>query len=71
MREGDIRIAYRDLVRNLEVMKPLERHRSMLEYNIKMGLREMGWGAMDWICLNQDRDQWTALMNRVMNLQVL
>jgi hypothetical protein len=40
--------------------------------NIKMDLRERerGWGGMDWIDLVQDRDQWRALVNRVMNLQV-
>jgi hypothetical protein len=38
--------------------------------NIKMDLREIGWGGMDWIDLAQDRDQWRALMNTVMNLRV-
>jgi hypothetical protein len=38
--------------------------------NIKMGLREIGWGAMDWIDLAQDRDQWRVLMNTVMSLWV-
>jgi hypothetical protein len=31
--------------------------------NIKMDLREIGWGSMDWIDLAQDRDQWRALVN--------
>jgi hypothetical protein len=35
-----------------------------------MDLREIGWGAMDWIHLAQDRDQWRALVNTVMNLGV-
>jgi hypothetical protein len=35
-----------------------------------MDLREIGWGGMDWIDLTQDRDQWRALVNTVMNLQV-
>jgi hypothetical protein len=39
-------------------------------YNIKMDLREKGWGGMDWIDLSQDRDQWMAVMNTIMNLQV-
>jgi hypothetical protein len=30
----------------------------------------IGWGGMDWIDLAQDRDQWRALMNTVMNLRV-
>jgi hypothetical protein len=38
--------------------------------NIKMDLREIGWGGMDWIDLVQDRDRWRALVNRVMNLWV-
>jgi hypothetical protein len=35
-----------------------------------MDLREIGWGGMDWIRLAQDRDQWMALVNTKMNLQV-
>jgi hypothetical protein len=44
------------------------RHR--LEDNIQMDLRERGWGGMDWIILAQDRDEWQALVNMVMNFQV-
>jgi hypothetical protein len=35
-----------------------------------MDLREIGCGAMDWLHLAQDRDQWRALVNTVMNLGV-
>jgi hypothetical protein len=38
--------------------------------NIKMDLREIGWDGVDWIDLAQDRDQWRALVNTVMNLRV-
>jgi hypothetical protein len=38
--------------------------------NIKIDLREIGWGGMDWIDLAQDRDQCRALVNTVMNLRV-
>jgi hypothetical protein len=38
--------------------------------NMKMDLREIGWGSMDWIDLAQDRDQWRALVNTVINLRV-
>jgi hypothetical protein len=36
----------------------------------KMNLREMGWDGMDWIDLVQDRDQWRALVNTIINLRV-
>jgi hypothetical protein len=36
-----------------------------------MDIREIGWGSMDWIDLDQDRDQWKALVNAGMILQVL
>jgi hypothetical protein len=38
--------------------------------NIKMDLREIVWDGMDWIHLAQDRDQWSALVNMIMKLQV-
>jgi hypothetical protein len=37
---------------------------------LKRILREIGWGGMDWIDLSQDRDQWSALVNAVINLRV-
>jgi hypothetical protein len=38
--------------------------------NIKMDLREIGWDDGDWIDLAQDRDQWRALVNTIMNLRI-
>jgi hypothetical protein len=35
-----------------------------------MDLREIEWSAMEWIDLAEDRDQWRALVNMVMNLLV-
>jgi hypothetical protein len=31
--------------------------------DIKVDLREIGWGDMGWIDVAQDRDQWRALVN--------
>jgi hypothetical protein len=38
--------------------------------NIKMDLREIEWGGMDWTDLTYDRYQWRALVNTVMNFRV-
>jgi hypothetical protein len=38
--------------------------------NVKIDLREIGLDGMDWIDLAQDRDQWRALVNKVMNIGV-
>jgi hypothetical protein len=35
-----------------------------------MDFREIGWEDVDWMHLDQDVDQWQALVNMVMNLQV-
>jgi hypothetical protein len=59
---------YRILVGKPEGMRPLGRPRCRWEDNIKMDLREIRWGGMDWIDLAQDRDQWRALVNMVTNL---
>jgi hypothetical protein len=50
--------------------KPLGRPRRRWEDDIRMDLREIEWGDMDWIDLAQDRDQWRALLNTVMNLRI-
>jgi hypothetical protein len=67
---GETRNAYRILVGNPEGKRPLGRPRLRWVGNIKMKLREIGWDGMDWIDLAQDRDQWSALVNAVMNLRV-
>jgi hypothetical protein len=46
------------------------RHRRRWEDYIKIELREVGCGGIDWIDLAQDRDQWYALVNKIMNLRV-
>ena len=40
------------------------------EENIKVDLKEVGWGGIEWIDLAQDRDSWRATGNKVMNLRV-
>jgi hypothetical protein len=67
---GPKRNAYRILVRKSEGTRPLGRPRNIWVYNIKIDLREIGWAGMDWIDLAQNRDQWRALVNMVMNLRV-
>jgi hypothetical protein len=67
---GAKRRAYRILVGKPEGKRPLGRPRCRWEDNIKMDLRDIGMGVMDWIDLVQDRDQWRALVSIVMNLRV-
>jgi hypothetical protein len=57
---GEIRNAYKILV---------ERPRRRWEDNIKMDVREVGWEGVDWMHLDQDRDQWCALVKTVMNIR--
>jgi hypothetical protein len=67
---GERRGAYRALVGKPEGRRPLGRPRRRWEDNIKMDLREVGWGGKDWINLAQDRDRWRALVYRVIKLRV-
>jgi hypothetical protein len=67
---GEKRNAYRILVENPERKRPLGRPRRRWLDNIKMNFREIGWDGMNWIDLAQDRDQWRALVNAIMNLRV-
>jgi hypothetical protein len=64
-RMGEKRNAYRLLVGKPEGRRPLGRPRRRLLDNIRMDLVEVGWGAVDWIGLAQDRDRWRVLVNSV------
>jgi hypothetical protein len=55
-RMGETRNAYRVLVGKPERKRPLGRPRCTWVDNVKMDLRETGWGGMDWIDLAQDSD---------------
>jgi hypothetical protein len=67
---GENTNAYRVLVGKPDEKTPLRRPRRRWHNNIKMDVKEIGLGGTDWIHLAQDRDQWRALANAVMNLKV-
>jgi hypothetical protein len=67
---GSKKNSYKILVGKPEGKRSERRPRKRWEDNIKMDLREIGWGGVDWIDLAQDMDQWRALVNTLMNLQV-
>jgi hypothetical protein len=67
---GEMRNAYRILVGKPEGNRPLGRPRRRWVDNINMDHTEIGWDGVDWIELAQDRDQWRALVNTVMDLRV-
>jgi hypothetical protein len=67
---GEVRGAYNILIGRPEGRRPLGKSRCRWEDNIKMDLREIGFGDVDCIHGAQDRDRWRALVNMVMNLRV-
>jgi hypothetical protein len=67
---GEKRNAYRLLVGKPEAKRPLGRPRRKWVDNIRMDLREVGWGAVDWIGLAQDRNRWRAVVISVLNIRV-
>ena len=69
-RMGDGIGVYRVLVGKPEGRRPLGRPRHRWEDNIRMDLREVGCGCVDWMELAQDRDRWRAFVSAVMNLRV-
>jgi hypothetical protein len=70
-RMGEGRGVYRVLIGRTKGKRPLGRPKRRWEDNIKMDLREIGIDGANWIQLAQDRVQWQAFVNTVMNLQVL
>jgi hypothetical protein len=70
-RMGVERRVYKVLVGKPEGKRPLGRPRRRWENVIKMDLRKIGLGGVDWIRLSQDMDRWRAVVSAVMNLRVL
>ena len=69
-RMGEGRGVYRDLVGRPEGKRPLLRPRRKWEDNIKIDLKKVVCGGIDWIVLAQDKYRRWALVNAVMNLRV-
>jgi hypothetical protein len=69
-RMGEGRGVYRVSVGRPEGKRPLGRHRHRWEDNIKVDLREIGIDGANWLRLAQNRVQWRAFVNTVMNLRV-
>jgi hypothetical protein len=69
-RMGEKRNAYRLLVGKPEGKRPLGRPRRRWVDNIRMDLREVGWGNVGWIGLAKDRNRWRGLVNSVLNVRV-
>jgi hypothetical protein len=69
-RMGEGRGVYRVLVGRLEGKRPLGKPRRRWEDNIKLDLRKIGIDGANWIQLAQDRVQWWAFLNTVVNLWV-
>jgi len=65
---GEMRIMHNTLGGKSEGKRPLRRLRWRREDNIRMDLREVEWEGGDWIHLAQDRDQWWAFVDMLMNL---
>jgi hypothetical protein len=68
---GEMTNSYTILVEKPEGKRPLGRIRRRWENNIKMSLEEICYEHVDLMHLSQDRDQWRAVVNTVMNLRVL
>jgi hypothetical protein len=70
-RMGEERKVYKVLVGKPKGKRPLGRPRRTWKDGIRMDLREINLGGVDWIQLAQDRDRWQAVVSAVMNLRVL
>jgi hypothetical protein len=62
---GEEREVYKVLIGKPESKRSLGRPRRRWEDGIRMDLREIGWGCVEWIQLARDRDRWRTLVNTV------
>jgi hypothetical protein len=67
---GKRRCIYKVFMGKREGNRSLGRPRCRWEDNIKMDLRDVECGGVDWIRLVQDRDRWRALVTAIMNIRV-
>jgi hypothetical protein len=68
---GEERKVYEVLAGKPEGKRPLGRPRRRWEDGMRMDLREIGLGGVDWIRLAQDKERWRCVVSAVMNLRVL
>jgi hypothetical protein len=69
-RMGEIRNAYKILVGKSEGNRPVGGLGCRWEDNIRMDLKDIGWEVVDWMHLDQDRNQWWDVVNTVVNFPV-
>jgi hypothetical protein len=67
---GEKRNAFRILVGKQEGKRPLGKARCRWVDNIKIDLKDIGRGGVNWADLAQDKDKWRVLVNTVMNLRL-
>jgi hypothetical protein len=66
---GVRRSLYKTVVEKPERKEPFGRPGHRWEDDIRNDVRGVGWKGGDWIHLVQDRNQWRALVNTVMNVE--
>jgi hypothetical protein len=66
---GELRIAYKILIGKPEKKWALGRLKSRWK-DIRMDFWEIGQESVKWMHLAEDRDQWRALVNTVMNFRI-
>jgi hypothetical protein len=66
----DMKKCIQTLVGKPDGKKPFARAKGRWEDNIRMDLWEIAWKGGEWMHLAQDRGQWGALMNTIMNVCV-